>query len=70
MKILKTIGKLSFVAGISLIFYLIGYENAKKKSKKEYMDDMLDISDCEETSDRKDNKDNSGISSSEDVKSD
>ena len=50
MKILKTMGKLGCIAEISLISYIIGYENAKKKSKKEYMDSVLDMSDDEETS--------------------
>lgn len=50
MKILKTMGKLGCIAGISVISYLIGYENAKKKSKREYMDSVLDMSDDEETS--------------------
>lgn len=48
MKILKTVGKLGCVAGIALISYFVGYQNAKQKVKKQYMEDMMDISDYDE----------------------
>lgn len=58
MKTLKTVGKLGCVAGIALISYFVGCQNAKQKVNKQYMDDMLDISGCEEMTDNKDSSEN------------
>lgn len=48
MNLLKVIGKLGCLAGIAVIFYFVGSENAKKKAEKKYMDEMMDMSDYEE----------------------
>ena len=54
MNLLKVIGKLGCLAGIAVIFYFIGSENAKKKAEKKYMDEMMDMSDYDEMPDKKD----------------
>lgn len=54
MNLLKVIGKLGCLAGIALISYFVGSENAKKKAEKKYMDEMMDMSDYDEMPDKKD----------------
>lgn len=54
MNLLKVIGKLGCLAGIAVIFYFVGSENAKKKAEKKYMDEMMDMSDYDEMPDKKD----------------
>lgn len=60
MKILKTIGKLGCIAGIAVVSYLIGYENATSKTRKEYMDEMMDISDYDGMPNKEDGSERDG----------